>query len=143
MSASSMFLDASSSAGGNQLYTEMEALTLSRCDNPFVLRQSQDNLDAISLARCGSQSVFSGTMSGSQSHQLSPEPPYSPTKSVEAISELHSHMVRSPPPIDWPLTATGPTGFPASPRSNDSSDGLEHMEYNSLNYYTRCVRERG
>jgi hypothetical protein len=28
------------SAAGNQLYTEMEALTLSRCDNPFV-RHSQ------------------------------------------------------------------------------------------------------
>lgn len=33
-----------------QLYSEMEALQLSRSDNPFV-RQSQDNLDAISLAR--------------------------------------------------------------------------------------------
>ena len=35
-----------------QLYSEMEALQLSRSDNPFV-RQSQDNLDAISLAREG------------------------------------------------------------------------------------------
>ena len=49
--------DALSAAGGTggaggsmQLYSEMEALQLSRSDNPFV-RQSQDNLDAISLAR--------------------------------------------------------------------------------------------
>ena len=42
--------DALSTAAGVALYSEMEALQLSRSDNPFV-RQSQDNLDAISLAR--------------------------------------------------------------------------------------------
>ena len=43
-------VDALSTAAGVALYSEMEALQLSRSDNPFV-RQSQDNLDAISLAR--------------------------------------------------------------------------------------------
>ena len=42
--------DALSTAAGVALYSEMEALQLSRSDNPFV-RQSQDTLDAISLAR--------------------------------------------------------------------------------------------
>ena len=69
---------------------------------------------------------------------------------MEALTEIHSHMVRSPPPIEWPPTtpshaaAAGRTpaktagggGGLLSPRSNDSSDGLE-MDYPSGNYYTR------
>ena len=42
--------DTLSTAAGVALYSEMEALQLSRSDNPFV-RQSQDNLDGICLAR--------------------------------------------------------------------------------------------
>ena len=66
-------------------------------------------------------------------------------QSMEALTEIHSHMVRSPPPIEWPptpcagrtpaKTALGGGGL-LSPRSNDSSDGLE-MDYPSSNYYTR------
>ena len=68
---------------------------------------------------------------------------------MEALTEIHSHMVRSPPPIEWPppttpshaAAAMGRTpaksaGGLLSPRSNDSSDGLE-MDYPSGNYYTR------
>ena len=81
------------------LYTEMEALHLSRQDNPFVQKlSSQDNLDEIaldrrSLARCNSQSVVS-TAGGLS--LMSPEPPYSPTKSLDplVLSEVHDHMVR-------------------------------------------------
>ena len=75
-------------------------------------------------------------------------------QSMEALTEIHSHMVRSPPPIEWPppttpshAAAAGRTpaksagggsggGGLLSPRSNDSSDGLE-MDYPSGNYYTR------
>ena len=70
-------------------------------------------------------------------------------QSMEALTEIHSHMVRSPPPIEWPpttpshtagrtpaKTAGGCGGGLLSPRSNDSSDGLE-MDYPSGNYYTR------
>ena len=74
-------------------------------------------------------------------------------QSMEALTEIHSHMVRSPPPIEWPPTTpchaaagrtpaktagggSGGGGGLLSPRSNDSSDGLE-MDYPSGNYYTR------
>lgn len=99
--------DSVSTAGGGgnggmavvPLYTEMEALHLSRQDNPFVQKlSSQDNLDEIgldrrSLARCNSQSVVS-TAGGIS--LMSPEPPYSPTKSLDplVLSEVHDHMVR-------------------------------------------------
>ena len=130
---------------GSNLYTELEALHLSRQDNPFVLKMaSQDNLDELpldrqSLARCHSQSVVSA---------MSPEPPYSPTKSCDplVLSEIHDHMIRSPPPVHWPSSDKG--AFPLSPRSNgtfspDSSDGLD-LDYgggNSGNYYTRSQSE--
>ena len=73
------------------------------------------------------------------------------SQSMEALTEIHSHMVRSPPPIEWPPTtpshaaaamgrtpakSAGGGGGLLSPRSNDSSDGLE-MDYPSGNYYTR------
>ena len=67
---------------------------------------------------------------------------------MEALTEIHSHMVRSPPPIEWPpptpsagrtpARSAGSGGGLLSPRSNDSSDGLE-MDYPSGNYYTRYV----
>lgn len=126
------------------LYTEVEALHLSRGDNPYIQKiSSQDHLDDYlgseigSFARYASQSLVSG------SHSLmSPEPPYSPTKSCDALtlSELHSHLVRSPPPVNWPTRE-----LPLSPRSNgtfspDSSDGLESSEYNG-NCYMRSQSE--
>ena len=87
--------------------TEMEALHISRTDNPYIqVLSSQDHLDQ-------------GT--NESSVVMSPDS-ISPTRSYEAtkeysLSEIHSHLVRSPPPVSWPL----------SPRSNgtfspDSSD---------------------
>ena len=87
--------------------------------------------------------------SGGSHSLMSPEPPgYSASpvgnKSMEALTEIHSHLVRSPPPIEWPSTPGGGGGRGTkggggllSPRSNDSSDGLE-MDYPPGNYYTRC-----
>ena len=88
--------------------TEMEALHISRTDNPYIqVLSSQDHLD------CQAES----------SVVMSPDS-ISPTRSYEAgnlkeysLSEIHSHLVRSPPPVSWPM----------SPRSNgtfspDSSD---------------------
>ena len=161
MDSVSMAATVATAGGATELYTEIEALHLSRQDNPFIQKvsASQDNLDSMAAAeaaaapprglsgffkRCGSQSAVSTSQS-----LMSPEPPYSPTRSCDplALEEVHSHLVRSPPPVTWPERA-----FPLSPRSNgtfspDSSDGME-LDYggpasgsSSSNYYTRSQSE--
>jgi len=103
--------------------TELEALHLSRTDNPYIeILSSQDNLDQSSsnLPSHIMAPLMSETEKSS-SVMMSPES-ISPTRSYAgskeySLSEIHSHLVRSPPPITWPL----------SPRSNgtfspDSSD---------------------
>ena len=86
--------------------TEMEALHISRTDNPYIqVLSSQDHLD---------QAAESSVVMSPDS--ISPTRSYEATKEY-SLSEIHSHLVRSPPPVSWPL----------SPRSNgtfspDSSD---------------------
>ncbi len=92
----------------------------------------------------------------STTHSLaSPDPlwPNSPTRSCDplVLEEVHSHLVRSPPPVNWPESDRG-CSFPLSPRScgtfsPDSSDGLELDCANnnpasvSSNYYVRSQSE--
>ena len=86
--------------------TEMEALHISRTDNPYIqVLSSQDHLD---------QAESSVVMSPDS---ISPTRSYAGNLKEYSLSEIHSHLVRSPPPVSWPM----------SPRSNgtfspDSSD---------------------
>lgn len=97
----------------NAVETELEALHLSRTDNPYLqVLSSQDNLDHVDDK--SSSTVL-----------MSPPESISPTRSYagggnHSLSEIHAHLVRSPPPVSWPM----------SPRSNgtfspDSSDGMD------------------
>ena len=87
--------------------TEMEALHISRTDNPYIqVLSSQDHLDC--------QAESSVVMSPDS---ISPTRSYAGNLKEYSLSEIHSHLVRSPPPVSWPM----------SPRSNgtfspDSSD---------------------
>ena len=90
--------------------TELEALHLSRTDNPYIeILSSQDNLDQSSSYL--PQNIMAPPMSEtekSSSVMMSPES-ISPTRSYAgskeySLSEIHSHLVRSPPPINWPLS---------------------------------------
>jgi len=103
----------------NTVNSELEALHLSRTDNPYLeILSSQDNLDQTSPC---TPPVIASIEAEKSSVLMSPES-ISPTRSYAgskeySLSEIHSHLVRSPPPITWPL----------SPRSNgtfspDSSD---------------------
>lgn len=97
----------------NVVESELEALHLSRTDNPYLqVLSSQDNLDQAALDDKSSNTVL-----------MSPPESISPTRSYAggskdySLSEIHAHLVRSPPPVSWPM----------SPRSNgtfspDSSD---------------------
>ena len=91
--------------------TELEALHLSRTDNPYIeILSSQDNLDQ-SSSNLPSSHIMAPLMSEtekSSSVMMSPES-ISPTRSYAgskeySLSEIHSHLVRSPPPITWPLS---------------------------------------
>ena len=90
--------------------TELEALHLSRTDNPYIeILSSQDNLDQSSsnLPSHIMAPLMSETEKSS-SVMMSPES-ISPTRSYAgskeySLSEIHSHLVRSPPPITWPLS---------------------------------------
>jgi hypothetical protein len=121
------------------LYSELEALHLSRQDNPYLQKVcSQENLIEEAdrpRSRFGSQSCSRSL--------FSPDLNLSPTASCDPLSlaELHMHLVRSPPPVSWPTSAR-----PMSPRSTgtfspDSSDGLLEMESAPINYYTRSASE--
>ena len=92
-------------------------LHISRADNPYLqVLSSQDNLDRDE---------------GDSSLILSPEPLSSPSRSCGGrtplmLEEIHSHLVRSPPPVSWPL----------SPRSNgtfspDSGSEMDRVKRNS------------
>jgi len=88
--------------------SELEALHISRTDNPYLeILSSQDHLDN------------PGDNTNRSSAVMSPDESISPTNSGKeySLTEIHAHLVRSPPPICWPV----------SPRSNgtfspDSSD---------------------
>lgn len=72
-------------ASNNFLDLELEALHLSRTDNPYLqVLNSQDNLDCI-----GSPERPQAASPASSSRPLS-------------LTEIHSHLVRSPPPVHWP-----------------------------------------
>jgi len=103
----------------NTVNSELEALHLSRTDNPYLeVLSSQDNLDQSSSY---TPPIIAPLEVEKSSVMMSPES-ISPTRSYAgskeySLSEIHSHLVRSPPPVTWPL----------SPRSNgtfspDSSD---------------------
>ena len=86
-----------------------------RVDNPYIqMLSSQDNLDG------GPRSPSASLQSPPSDHST-----FSPT-----LSEVHAHLIRSPPPISWPMQAHERRYYPVSPRSTgtfspDSSDGLE------------------
>ena len=144
MSATSHALSAPPSSA-DLLYTEIEALHLSRQDNPFIqkISASQDNLDSDclmgenrpSFTRCNSTSVVSSNCIS----LMSPEPPCSPTTRSSdplVLNELHSHLIRSPPPITWPER-----NLPLSPRSNGTFSPDSTDDDCNPNYYTRSQSE--
>ena len=80
-------------AGHLDIEEEMETLHLSRRDNPYL--SSCEALDDC----CGEEASLSPTVPGSppdSSEAVSPP-------SYKSIVELHSHLVRSPPPVHWPV----------------------------------------
>ena len=85
-------------AGHLDIEEEMENLHLSRRDNPYL--SSCEALDDC----CGEEGSLSPGLSSPRQSSLSPpvsseavSPP-----SYQTIVELHSHLVRSPPPVHWP-----------------------------------------
>ena len=88
-------------AGHLDIEEEMENLHLSRRDNPYL--SSCEALDDC----CGEEGSLSPGLSSPRQSSLSPpvsseavSPP-----SYQSIVELHSHLVRSPPPVHWPVKA--------------------------------------
>ena len=96
----------------------------------FLLQvlSSQDNLDS---------GIDSSVVMSPDS--ISPTRSYAGGKEL-SLSEIHTHLVRSPPPVTWPWPPSPPGGggggqmnqSSLSPRSNgtfspDSSDGMEMM----------------
>ena len=84
-------------AGHLDIEEEMENLHLSRRDNPYL--SSCEALDDC----CGEEGSLSPGPSSPRQSSLSPpvsseavSPP-----SYQTIVELHSHLVRSPPPVHW------------------------------------------
>ena len=80
-------------AGHLDIEEEMENLHLSRRDNPYL--SSCEALDDC----CGEEASLSPPLPGSppdSSEAVSPP-------SYQSIVELHSHLVRSPPPVHWPV----------------------------------------
>ena len=116
-------------ANVNAVKSELEALHLSRTDNPYLeILSSQDNLDQ----SCTPVPIIAPNLEATTEKQssmvlMSPES-ISPTRSYAgskeySLSEIHSHLVRSPPPITWPL----------SPRSNGTFSPDSRYEYFKMN----------
>ena len=85
-------------AGHLDIEEEMENLHLSRRDNPYL-----SSCEALNDC-CGEEGSLSPGLSSPRQSSLSPpvsseavSPP-----SYQTIVELHSHLVRSPPPVHWP-----------------------------------------
>lgn len=97
--------------------SELEALHISRTDNPYLqVLCSQDNLDTCT----GNDPMSSSVM-------MSPDS-ISPTRSYAgrleySLTEIHSRLVRSPPPVTWPLSPRSTGTF-----SPDSSDGMMDLD---------------
>jgi len=112
------------------LDAEMESLHLSRRDNPYL--SSCEALDDIADPDDTSLSPPPGSP---RQANLSMSPVESQSFSPESITELHSHLVRSPPPVHWPSKtmefdssndwSVGQSGRAFSPESGDRSDGME------------------
>ena len=84
-------------AGHLDIEEEMENLHLSRRDNPYL-----SSCEALDDCEEGSLSPGPGSP-----RQSSLSPPVSSEAvsppSYQTIVELHSHLVRSPPPVHWPV----------------------------------------
>jgi len=122
---------------------EMEDLHLSRRDNPYL--SSCEALDDY-----GDDTSLSPTPgSPRQNESISPPETFSP----ESITELHAHLIRSPPPVHWPAKTiefdTTEWNAPISPsnRSSDrafspesGSDGMEtERSYQSYSQRSQSV----
>jgi len=122
---------------------EMESLHLSRRDNPYL--SSCEALDDY-----GDDTSLSPTPgSPKQNESISPPETFSP----ESITELHAHLIRSPPPVHWPEKTiefdTNEWISPISPsnRSSDrafspesGSDGMEtERSYQSYSQRSQSV----
>ena len=89
----------STPAGHLDIENEMENLHLSRRDNPYL--SSCEALDDVGAE----DASLSPTLGSPRQSSLSPpdssdamSPP-----SYNNILELHSHLIRSPPPVHWPV----------------------------------------
>ena len=124
---------------------EMENLHLSRRDNPYL--SSCEALDDYA-----DDTSLSPTPGSPRQHDsISPE-----TFSPESITELHAHLIRSPPPVHWPAKTieleTSDWNTPISPsnRSSDrafspesGSDGMEtERSYQSYSQRSQSVERR-
>ena len=124
---------------------EMEDLHLSRRDNPYL--SSCEALDDY-----GDDTSLSPTPGSPRQHDsISPPETFSP----ESITELHAHLIRSPPPVHWPAktiefessdwnTPISPSNRSSdrafSPESGGGSDGMEtERSYQSYSQRSHSV----
>lgn len=109
---------------------EMEDLHLSRKDNPYL-----SSCEALDSEDFGDEpgSPLPGSPRQSTLSSLSP---HSSSFSPESVSELHAHLIRSPPPVHWPTKTidfeTASNDWAARSDSSDrafspesGSDGME------------------
>ena len=95
-------------ANVNAVKSELEALHLSRTDNPYLeILSSQDNLDQsctpVPIIAPNLEAEKQSSMVLMSPESISPTRSYAGSKEY-SLSEIHSHLVRSPPPVTWPLS---------------------------------------
>lgn len=85
----------STPARNRDINTDMEALRISRHDNPF-LKQVLASRESLADSLEESESDDTNLMSQEFLNELETDP--------LSLPEVHEHMIRSPPPTSWPRT---------------------------------------
>ncbi|XP_063221707.1 uncharacterized protein LOC134530631 [Bacillus rossius redtenbacheri] len=102
---------------------DMQALRLSRQDNPFlqVLASRESLIDSLD------------ELESDDAILMSQEFPSDLEVDPLTLPEIHEHMIRSPPPVTWPKSPSYKVfRFPGQPGDTDSSqDSLQHCDRHS------------
>ncbi|XP_011296987.1 uncharacterized protein [Fopius arisanus] len=108
---------------------DMEALRLSRQDNPFlqVLASRESLVESIEESESDDAILMS--------QELGDTDPLT-------LAQVHEHLVRSPPPASWPHTPAFPFNNTTPIASGNNTDLIARYKYNSIPSNSGCCRDR-
>ncbi|KAK9509654.1 hypothetical protein O3M35_006919 [Rhynocoris fuscipes] len=124
----------STPARHRDINTDMEALRISRHDNPF-LKQVLASRESLADSLEESESDDTNLMSQEFLSELETDP--------LSLPEVHQHMIRSPPPTSWPRSPNFKMfRFPNESESSSASAASQDTIFGRKSPLSRCVSPR-